>query len=173
MPPRQPLAPVDRDLDREGEPGLDARTHKAEDRIDPVLVVVEALALARPQLEPLRVPVAVDLVAHAGLDAPQHRDESLLDPVARRDLPRPLVLADPARRKVHDRAAQLFGLRHHGRLYALGHALREVPEVLEQHTLAGEPAHHPRDIGQPAKRSPKNETVETAQHSHDFPGVAV
>ena len=49
---REPLVPVDVDLDREGKPGLDTDVEEAEHRIDEVVVEEEALALGRNDSRP-------------------------------------------------------------------------------------------------------------------------
>ena len=77
----QPLPAVQADLDGEGEPSLDARMHEAEDRMDLVVVEIQALAMTRPQLQMLGLAVADDVIRQAGFDRRQDADQALLDPV--------------------------------------------------------------------------------------------
>src|SRR5207244_12160858 len=99
----QPLAAVEADLDRERKPGLDARMHEAEQRMDLVVVQVQALAAARLEIDELALALPHDLVAQAGLDGADPADQALADPVGPSDLARHRLLAHPARRQVADR----------------------------------------------------------------------
>jgi hypothetical protein len=88
----EPLVPVDVDLDREGEPGLDPNVEEPENGIDQVVVDEEALA---PRRHDPRLALSVrDPEATAGFDGGDHADEPFVDVVAIRDLTRALVLLD-------------------------------------------------------------------------------
>src|SRR5206468_1279139 len=116
---RQPLAPVEADLDVEGEPGLEAGAHEAEDRVSPVLVDVQALA--RPQAEPPLGAVlgAVVLEAHAGLDDGERADEAPLDRVLLEQAPCEVLLARRGELQVAHGAVELGRLGERRLLDAL------------------------------------------------------
>jgi hypothetical protein len=78
---REPLAAVDADLDAERKPGLDPSIHEAEHGIDDVVIVVQALAGLRADLERSGLRVRAQAEGAAWLDAGEQRDEALTDVV--------------------------------------------------------------------------------------------
>ena len=91
---RQPLAAIEADLHVEGEPGLQPGAHEPEDRVEEVLVDVQALARTQAQPALARVGRAMVLEAHAGLDGPEGTDQPLLDRMLREQFARQVLLVD-------------------------------------------------------------------------------
>src|SRR3974390_820707 len=106
----EPLAAIHADIDAEGEPGLDAGVHKAEDRMNLVVVQVEALALAVGNLQLLGVTVVNDLEGGTGIDTAQHANEAALDAIPGGNLPCDVLFAQMAGVEVANLASQLLGL---------------------------------------------------------------
>src|SRR5437588_13044193 len=77
----QPLPPVNPDLDGVGQPCLDADVHEPELGIDQVQVVVNALALARTDLETMGAGIGLAIEGPGWLDDADHTDQSFAHPV--------------------------------------------------------------------------------------------
>ena len=106
----EPLAAVDTDIDAEGEPGLDAGVHEAEDGVHLIVIQVQTFALAIADLQLSGVVVFVDGEGHAGIDAAEHADEAVLDMVAARDRTGDVLFGVLGRVEVTDLAALIAWL---------------------------------------------------------------
>ena len=147
---RQPLAAVDADINPEGKPGLDAGVHEAEDRVDLIVIQVQALALAVMDFQFAGLPILGHLEGHAGVDAAQHADQSGADAVAGRNFASNVLFAIAGGVEIADLAAQALGWLQRGLFQVGGQFLavsREVhvkdaafPEVLLQTADVGEVA---------------------------------
>ena len=147
---REPLAAVDADINSEGKPGLDAGVHEAEDRVDLVVIQVQALALAVMDFQFAGLAILGHLEGHAGIDAAQHADQSGAYAVAGSNFASDVLFAIAGGVEIADLAAQALGLLQRGLFQAGGQLLavsRKVhvqdaafPEVLLQTTDVGEVA---------------------------------
>src|SRR6266571_4315134 len=102
----QPLPAVEADLNREGEPGLNAGVQETEDGMNGGVIQEQALAHTRLELQMLGGPVAVDLEAAAWLDAGQHAHRPLSDPVFGSNAASDILLVDFGRGQVTHRSTQ-------------------------------------------------------------------
>ena len=117
--PRQPFAPVEADLDVEGEPGLNAGVHPAELRIDEIVVKIQAPPRPQFDVQFFRFGVALHLKAHTGLDARKNSDQAAGDTVLGRDLLGSSFLISPAGVQIDD-----------GPLLSMGRLAGSCPELL-------------------------------------------
>ena len=74
--------------------------HEPEDRMDLVVVEVQAPAVAWPQVQVFGLPVAYDVIRQARLNGREDADQALLDAVLPGNRPGAIFLADGARRQV-------------------------------------------------------------------------
>jgi len=163
----QPFPAVQADVDVEGEPGLDAGVHEAEDRVD--LVVVQMQALARPVAH-LQLPalgVGDDLERHAGIDAAQDADQPLLDVVAGGDRAGDVLLAILPGVEIADLAPQVPRLVERGLVHLRADLLAVVAEVLQEHAPVPQEAPQPRRVGQAAQAAAQEDAVQAREHAPD------
>ena len=136
--PGQPFAAVEADVDAEGEPGLHAGVHEAEDRVQVVVVQVQAGPRPVAQFQAAGGAVALDAEGHTRFDRLEDADQSPGDAVALRDLPGDLLLAELAGVEVTDLATQFLGVAERGADELVGRLLAEGAEVLEGHPVGVE-----------------------------------
>jgi hypothetical protein len=166
----EPLAAVEADVDAEGEPGLDAGVHEAEDGMDLVVVQVQALALAVADLQLAGLVVLVDLEGHAGIDAAQHADEAFADVVAGGDLPGDVLFAVLGRIEVTDLAAQLLRLAQGGGFEASGYLQAMGREVLVGDAVDPQIVLQAAGVAEVAQRTAEEQAVKAAEDPADNGG---
>lgn len=138
---REPFAPVEVDLDVEGEPRLDANVHETERLVLPVLVEVQALSRARLESTFFGLGRTVVLEALARFHGAQHADEpGLLQRMLGKKLSRHVLLAELGRLQVAPRATKVVGHAEHRVLDARAGLEGEVLEVQQPHPGARQ--HH-------------------------------
>ena len=165
--PGEPLTSVQTDLDVEREPGLDAGVHESEAGMEPVLVDMQALT--RPTLQAALVAVwrAMVLETHTRLDGGQRPDEPVIDrmfgepPAGQGLLVRGTGGEVPNRPGVRDRRPQ------GGVLHALARCEHVVLEVEQRDVSSLQEVVHPLGNDERQQRTPKDESVKTAQHRCD------
>ena len=140
---RQPLPAIHPDLHGERKPGLDAGMHQTELRVQPVVIMMQALAQTRLQLQVFRLRIAVDLERGARLDTSQHTNQSLGNTVPGRDAPGHTLLGRLGRRQVAYFPARRLRHLARSRLDPLGHRLRMSPERFEQDSRLRQVTPHP------------------------------
>src|SRR5262245_20722960 len=101
----EPLAAVETDVDADGKLGLDAGVHEAEDRVDLVVVEVDALTLPVVDLQLPGLMVLANIERHARIDAAEHADQPFPDAVAGSNLASDVLLAVLGGVEVADLAA--------------------------------------------------------------------
>jgi len=110
--PRQPLTPVDADLELEGKPGLQPHVHPAKERMDVIVIQMRTLAaLAANGQTTVRHFFRVE--SPTRFHAVQHANQSLADIVSLSNLPGKFLLIGVAGIQVAI-ALQLFRLGHQG-----------------------------------------------------------
>src|SRR6266516_7953920 len=102
----QPFTSVHTDLDVEGEPRLEACVDETEDRVDEVLVDVQALAGTELQATFVAVLRTNVLEGHAGFQNREHADQPFIHRVRGQNLSREIFLALTRRTQVSDRPLQ-------------------------------------------------------------------
>src|SRR6202022_4393144 len=92
--PSQPFATVDANVDMEGKPGLDARVHETENRVDLIVIQMQTLARTVADLQLPGQMILDDLEGHARIDAAQDADGTFLDAAAGGDCAGDVSLAN-------------------------------------------------------------------------------
>jgi hypothetical protein len=169
----EPLVAVEADVDREGEPGLQADMHEAEDGVDLVVVQVQALAWAVDDLEFLGGAVAVNLEGHALFDAAQDPDGSLGDAIALGDGAGLVLETEVVGVDVADLASELLGLEQGGLLEALGDVEAVRGKVLVGDVIGPEVVLQAFVVGQVAQGAAEEEAIEAAEEAEDGGGKAL
>jgi hypothetical protein len=124
---------------------------------------VQALPLGTPQVDPLRLAIAEDVVGDAILKRPKHGDPSSLG--------RPLVSANLLNQSFLVRSplqvlhwTALGGRRFlHTPPQPFRDRLGVGPKVLQQDSHPAQKVHHSADARQPQQRPPKPHPIETVQ----------
>ena len=169
---RQPLPAVEADLHGEREPGLNPHVHEAEDRVQQVVVDMEALARTQLESALLQVWRSVVLEAHAGLDGLERADQPrLFQRMLREQLARQILFARAARGEVEHRASLTLRLSQCRLPDPLAGAQREVLEVEQADLRTGKEHVHASLAHQRQQRAAKHEAVESRQHTGDERGV--
>ena len=168
--PAQPLPAVQAHPQPERQPRLQADVHEPHARVDPVVVVVQALPPPGDQLRlPVR-PVPVQVVRLARLDRLQQAHRPGRHPVPGRDPPGQVLLRHRRAGQVDHRPARVGHGPLAGRPDVGRQAVRPGPEVLEPHPPRPQAAHEPADVGQQPVGAPEQHPVEPAQAPGDTAG---
>lgn len=164
---RQPFAAVETDLDREGQPALNAGVHEAEEGVDQVMIECQTFTETRNEFQFLNVPVAMDIETATGLDTGEDSDQSGGDPVALGDLASESFFVGIAGRKILD-GPPLFASGAQGRVLQLsGQTLGVGPKIFQKNLVAPEKPFDPFDVGNGTQGPPQDQTVESAQDPGD------
>ena len=96
----QPFSPVETNLNVERKPRLDAAVHEAEERMDEVVIEVEAFSEAGDKSQLPFVAAARDIERVAGLNTGNHADEAPVHPIFQRRFTGHSFFADSAGLKI-------------------------------------------------------------------------
>jgi hypothetical protein len=162
---RQPLSPVQANLNGEGKLSLDACFHETESRMNPVVAQEQAFAQWRLHLESLGFRVAVHLEAVSGLYAAQHADQPLGDLLLGGDGAGGLLLVHGTRRQVFHRASCFLGARQRGLLQPTAHLPHMLGKVLQQHMVLFQVGFHPAGINDSPQRTAQDQAIKPRQNS--------
>jgi hypothetical protein len=135
---RQPLSPVDIDLDLEGKPALHTGMHETKFGVDVVKVVMDTLPETTHDIELVGLFVGLDLKRVSQLQSAQDTDQSLRDSVFLGDALGKIVLVPNGMLKVHVRPAGIFGSLQCVLFDGCRSFLYMAAEVLEQNVLTGQ-----------------------------------
>src|SRR5207249_125021 len=91
---RQPLAPIDTDLDREGQPRLHADMHQAEIMVPVVEIQMRAPTFAGDQLQAPRLSIPAHPKRPAPFHALKDRNQPVAHAIARQNLAGAILFAD-------------------------------------------------------------------------------
>src|SRR2546426_939739 len=168
----QPLAPVETDLDREGEPGLEAGVEDAKDAVAVVLVNVETLPWPEPEAALARVRGTMVLETHAGLDGLEGADQAVVHGILGEQAARELLLVGGAGLEVADGAVMLHRLPERGRLDTFAGRQDVLLEVEEADLGPLQEAEHAPPHHQRQERAANHEAVEPGQHRANERAIA-
>ena len=128
----QPLAAVDRNVDREREPGLQAEVHEPELAVLQIEVVVQALLSPSAELQHSPLGIAVNFVGEAGFHGTEDTNQAFLDAVAFCNLASQAFLGDASRVEVAQWPIRGFGQSLSGGANLIGDPLYVGLEILEE-----------------------------------------
>ena len=139
----QPFSAVETNLNVEREPRLDAAVHEAEERMDEVVIEVEAFSEAGDKSKLLFVAPARDIERVAGLNTGNHADEAPVHPILERRFTGHSFFADSAGLKIDNlpRVLRSYACRSLFQLSA--HPLHVLAELLEEDPLGMQVTLHP------------------------------
>ena len=133
----------------------------------PVLVEVQALALAQSQPTFGDVRRTVVLERHARLHRRENADQSLVNGVLYQQASREVLLARRARLQVHDRPITAHRFRERRALEILAGRHDMSLEVQQRHRSPLEEGEHAEVAHERLKRAAKHEAVESGEHGSD------
>jgi hypothetical protein len=165
-PPRQILAAIEADLDREGEPRLQAHVHQPELPIEVIEVVVQALAPRGDNLELLGLGILANREALAWLDAAQDANQSFGNLVALSYRLGNLFLGPRRGFEVEIRASRLFDHRLDVGLEGLGEPTDKRPEILIQDAVIAQESIKAIAIADGSECATEEDPVETRQDAN-------
>ncbi len=170
--PRQPFPSVHADLDVEGEPRLQACAHEAKDRIDEVLVEVQALARIEHQTAFVAVLRSAVLECPARFQSREDADQPLLNGICGQNLSGKIFLTVTRGGQISDRTLEPFSVAERCPLHPLCGLDREALEVDQLNPGILQEVVHPELPDQRLQNPVKDDPVEARQHTSDERPIA-
>src|SRR5207247_1065972 len=164
---RQPLAPIDTDLEREGQPRLHEDMHQAEIMVPVVEIQMRAPTFAGDQLQAPRLSIPAHPKRPAPFHALKDRNQPVAHAIARQNLAGAILFADLPRREILEGSAELLGHRASMRQQLGRQPLGKRAEVRQQDVLLIEPDLQPFPVANRPQRSAKSHAIKSCYDPGD------